>query len=91
MIKVLLQTFLGSILNDILLQMLIEGNNVVLADQAIPYIARTLFGNNAWIFEKIIWPTIDTIQIFANGGPTTYLLGTAIGILTTQILQQIIQ
>jgi len=91
-IKVLLQTFLGSILNGILLQMLIEGNNVILADQAIPYIARTLFGNNAWIFEKIIWPTIDTtIQIFANGGPTTYLLGTAIGILTTQILQQIIQ
>ncbi len=91
MIKVLLQTFLGSILNGILLQMLIEGNNVVLADQAIPYITRTLFVNNAWIFEKIIWPTIDTaIQIFANGGPTTYLLGIAIGTITTQILQQII-
>ena len=91
MVKVLLQTFLGSILNGMLLQMLIEGNNVILAAQAIPYIARTLFGNNAWIFEKIIWPTIDTsIQIFANGGPTTYLLGIAIGTITTQILQQII-
>ena len=54
MVKVLLQTFMGNILNGILLQMLIEGNNVVLADQAIPHIARTIFGNNTWIFEKII-------------------------------------
>ena len=92
-VKVLLQTFLGCVINGMLLQMLIEdkSNNVILADDVIPYIARSLFGNNAWIFEKIIWPIISTvIQVAANGGPVTYLTGMVVGILTTQILNTIL-
>jgi len=90
--KVLLQTFLGCLIDGILLGMLVEGNNVILADEAVPYIANCLFGNNSWIFERILWPIIDTtIQVFGNGGPITYLAGMAIGTLITQILQQIIK
>ena len=89
--KVLLQTFLGCLLNGILIGMLMENNNTILADEIIPYIAKTIFGNNAWVFEKIMWPIIDTtIQVFGNGGPITYLTGTAIGTIVTQVLQQII-
>ncbi|MEX2702046.1 MAG: hypothetical protein Q6368_003120 [Candidatus Baldrarchaeota archaeon] len=92
-VKVLLQTFLGCVINGMLLQMLIEDKNskVILADDVVPYIARNLFGNNAWIFEKIIWPIISTaIQVVANGGPITYLTGTIIGIITTKMLNTIL-
>ncbi len=89
--KVLLQTFLGCLLNGILIGMLMEDNNIILADEIIPYIAETIFGKNAWIFEKIMWPIIDTtIQVFGNGGPIMYLTGTAIGTIVTQILQKTI-
>ncbi len=90
--KVLLQTFLGCLLNGILIGMLLEEEgDIILADEIIPYIARTIFGNNAWIFEKIIWPIVDTtVQIFGNGGPIMYLAGTAIGSIVIQILQQVI-
>ena len=88
--KVLLQTFLGCLLNGILIGMLMEDNNIILADEIIPYIAKTIFGKNAWIFEKIMWPIIDTtIQVFGNGGPIMYLTGTAIGTIVTQVLQQL--
>ncbi|MCD6164170.1 MAG: hypothetical protein J7J30_01860 [Candidatus Odinarchaeota archaeon] len=89
-VKTAVQTFLGCMLNGILIGMYLEGNiNVVLADNIIPYIAQTVFGDNAWIFTKIIYPLIDTaIQIIGNGGPTMYLIGTILGNTWTQLLQQ---
>ena len=63
--------------------------DIILADEIIPYIAQTIFGDNARIFTKIIYPLIDTaIQIIGNGGPTMYLIGTILGNTWTQLLQQ---
>ncbi len=89
-VKTAAQTFLGCMLNGILIGMYLEEKiDVVLADNIIPYIAQTVFGDNAWIFTKIIYPLIDTaIQIIGNGGPTMYLIGTILGNTWTQLLQQ---
>lgn len=79
-------------LNGILIGMYLEEKiDVVLADNIIPYMAKTIFGDNAWIFTKIIYPIIDTaIQIIGNGGPTMYIIGTILGTTWTQLLQQAI-
>jgi len=92
-VKVLLQTFLGCVINGMLLQMLIENkeDKIILADDVIPYISRELFGRNAWVFEKIIWPVVSTaIQVFANGGPVMYLAGITIGTTITQTLNKLL-
>jgi len=32
--------------------MFMEDENIILADEIIPYITKTIFGENAWIFKK---------------------------------------
>ena len=89
-VKTAAQTFLGCMLNGILIGIYLEEKtDIILADEIIPYIAQTIFGDNARIFTKIIYPLIDTaIQIIGNGGPTMYLIGTILGNTWTQLLQQ---
>jgi len=83
-----MQTFIGCIVEGILIGLSNEDNSVIVGDDIVPYIARLMFGKNAWIFERIIWPILNyTVQVLANGGPVMYFVGSIIGMVVMHALE----
>ncbi|MHA1593588.1 MAG: hypothetical protein ACTSXX_02470 [Candidatus Baldrarchaeia archaeon] len=91
MAKVVVEVFLGSMIVGILLKVSERCGGVIMPDDVIPWVARRIFSGNAWVFERIVWPLLNTaIQVLANGGPIVYLMGTLVGEMITRVLEAVI-